>query len=416
MDVGGRAYNGIDNLSRLPDELLLRIISLLPIKDAVGTSILSTRWRYLYASMSNFLLDFRYNEVANPLGPMNILDRLFYFRDRCPINKFYISWSVSKHLHPLHIQGWIQAVMWHGIRELDLTIPSNVVLPSSLCTCKTLEVLKLDMRSERDMQFRSDFSGLEVPAKVCLPRLKVLYLIEITFPDSDSFNRLFSNCPVLEELTYNFWDNDNGCKLSVSSPTLKKLAIQYMCSEGWSDSFEIIINAPSIVFLGYCVCDVTSHAFLNVQSLVESNIDFEHEFGDHGRYIHAATELFRAMSKIQKLRINCWTLISLKEFSVPIPVFHNMTCLTIAHCEYGLEPLPDLLAQCESLETLVFEIVSFLPLKDAVHTSIPLRRWRYLYTSRSNLIFDFGGVNDFISIAQSYKLLILYALKGGYML
>lgn len=49
-------------------------------------------------------------------------------------------------------------------------------------------------------------------------------------------------------------------------------------------------------------------------------------------------------------------LQSLKEFSVPIPVFHSMTCLTIAHCEYGLEALPYLLARCESLETLVFEV------------------------------------------------------------
>jgi len=37
-----------DEISSLPDDLLIQILLLVPIKDAVGTMILSKRWRYVW--------------------------------------------------------------------------------------------------------------------------------------------------------------------------------------------------------------------------------------------------------------------------------------------------------------------------------------------------------------------------------
>ena len=47
-----------DLICELPDELVLKILSLLPSKDVVATSVLSKRWHSLWKEMKTF----RYND------------------------------------------------------------------------------------------------------------------------------------------------------------------------------------------------------------------------------------------------------------------------------------------------------------------------------------------------------------------
>lgn len=147
---------------------------------------------------------------------MKTVDILFYFRNnRCPIDTSDPGWPISMKLHPSHIQRWIHAVMWHGIRNLILVIPATVRLPSSLCTCKTQEFLLVHMMPVSSSESKSNPS-LEVPAKVFLPNLKVLELEDLIFSDADSLNRLVSSCPVIEDLYCCLRFND--CKLNISNP------------------------------------------------------------------------------------------------------------------------------------------------------------------------------------------------------
>ena len=47
----------LDRLSDLPDDVICHIISLLPIKETVPTSILATRWRDLFSLISTLNID-----------------------------------------------------------------------------------------------------------------------------------------------------------------------------------------------------------------------------------------------------------------------------------------------------------------------------------------------------------------------
>lgn len=68
IEVQNNKTKVTDRLSGLSDKILCHILSFLPSKYTVGTSILSTRWRYLWTSAP--VLDFDdslrlYNDTAN---------------------------------------------------------------------------------------------------------------------------------------------------------------------------------------------------------------------------------------------------------------------------------------------------------------------------------------------------------------
>ncbi|XP_022751607.1 LOW QUALITY PROTEIN: FBD-associated F-box protein At4g10400-like [Durio zibethinus] len=139
-------------ISDLPYVVLCRILSFLPTEEAVRTSILSTRWRYLFSED-----DRRVNSF------MNFVDRVLFFHKVTRIERFRLRCS---HGVDSLVYGWISAALWHNLEELDLCISSNdefISLPVGLFTCKMLVVLKLD-----------SCLVLNVPSNVCFPSLKTI--------------------------------------------------------------------------------------------------------------------------------------------------------------------------------------------------------------------------------------------------
>ncbi|GLT37809.1 hypothetical protein SLA2020_121020 [Shorea laevis] len=348
----GKQCSGMDNFSRLPDELVLCIISLLPMKDAARTSILSSRWRYLYASSSN--LDF--DSGSNYIDFVEFVDRVFFLRKGCRINRFClrICCTETRDSCVSRIREWIIAVMRLDVRELELSLDTELLLllPPSLFTCETLVVLKLSVCPESG-EDGSDECSLKVPANVCLPSLKVLHLVDFTFSD-DCHKRLFSNCPVLEDLKCSF--KESNWKFVVCNPTLKRLTIT--SSENLDGRSEIVVDAPGLDYLELSVWDVYSCTFLNVQALTKANVRFlcdEWDSQDE-TYKNAVANLMKAISNIQTFHICNSTLFEFNYIGIPIPKFNNITHLTIASYEvWGFPELQYILAACTSLETLVLK-------------------------------------------------------------
>lgn len=49
--------NQDDRISELPCEILVNVLSLLPLKEAAGTSVLSRRWRHVWESTMKLNFD-----------------------------------------------------------------------------------------------------------------------------------------------------------------------------------------------------------------------------------------------------------------------------------------------------------------------------------------------------------------------
>jgi hypothetical protein len=147
-----------DRISALQDDLLHRILSFLPTKEAAATIILSKRWKPL-------------------LSIINLDDK--HFPDPSTFLQMFNSFTtiIDKTLLPIHS---FQLICRNHYCKDDI--------PTFVLTTKFLSVLKLTRLQLDDFHY------------VDLPSLKFLRLESVTFALYSYMVKILSACPVLEEL------------------------------------------------------------------------------------------------------------------------------------------------------------------------------------------------------------------------
>ncbi|XP_059670938.1 F-box/FBD/LRR-repeat protein At5g22660-like [Cornus florida] len=261
--------NGDDRISSLPDSLLVHSLSFLPTKYAVGTSVLSSRWKCLWASVPNLDFDANLHLDLSSSDFMNFIERVLLNHNLSGIQKFrlscdndYIDIDISR------IYTWISAAVKRGVQELDLQIsPSgqDLDLPFSLFTCPTLMVLKLGNEIRFDVPYPARFRNL-----------KILH-VSICFHGNDLARNLFSNCPVLEDLLL------EGTVLScekltfdVFTPALKSSKLKFTTLVDdllFDNSYKIVINAPVLEYLNLQDDYIHCYMLNNLSSLAKADIN-----------------------------------------------------------------------------------------------------------------------------------------------
>ena len=187
-----------DRISTLPDSVLCHILSFLETKQAVATSILSNRWKYLWLSVP--VLDFSITRLTDKDDNFRFNDFVYSVllsRDATvSIKSFrlYVIYDYNEHV-TLRIPSftkWINIVLQRGVEYLDLHVDIYgwPILPNTIFNCTTLVVLRLNF-------FWIDPSCSSV---LLLPSLKTLHLQFTTFPKHQDFMSLLGNCPNLEDL------------------------------------------------------------------------------------------------------------------------------------------------------------------------------------------------------------------------
>ncbi|TYH18554.1 hypothetical protein ES288_A05G281100v1 [Gossypium darwinii] len=183
-----------DRISNLPGHVIYQILSRLPIRDAVRSSVLSRKWRYKWAKIpclvfDNHCLNFSSQDqsfIKNKL--VNIIDHVLLLHNG-PIHKFKLSHRDL--LGVTDIDRWILCISRSSIKEVVLEIWKGQCYkpPSCLFNCQNLVHLELfNCLLEPPLMFKG------------FKNLKSLDLQHITITQ-DVFEKLVSSCPSLERLT-----------------------------------------------------------------------------------------------------------------------------------------------------------------------------------------------------------------------
>ncbi|XVF87613.1 hypothetical protein PTKIN_Ptkin18bG0134100 [Pterospermum kingtungense] len=290
---------------------------------------------------------------------MCFVDRVLFFRNTS-IEKFSLNCSSS--VDTSRVYGWLSTALLHRVQHLDLIIPTGTLsLPDFPFTCRTLVTLKLGY----DLL-------LNVPNDVYLPNLKTLHLKTITFPDDNSFQRLFSGCIGLEEMIMESCSLHNIRKFSVSRHSLKRLSLYYLIFN--STKLWIVIDTPMLVHFQYLTCEAAQYA-LKMSSLVSAHIGGILQPLDY--YEADFTTVFSGISNAQSLTLES-NILKVLLSCESVPVFSNLVQLKIIgsgmpeDCFYLVmgKGHANVLRDSPQLRDLDFfeEVVYYLP--EQVHSSL----------------------------------------------
>jgi hypothetical protein len=213
-----------DRISCLPGHIIDNILSRLPIKEAVRTSVLSSKWMNKWHTIPNLVFDrkcvsaiasqdplvfeSKYLKIVNHVlllhnGPINI----FKFSD---CGRDLISESLVT-----DIARWIRHLSAGSIKELVLEVcieeRYKFKLPRCLFSCQSLHRLKL---YSGWLKPPSTFQGFR--------NLKILELYHITITQN-ALEKLISRCPILEHLT--LIGLDDLTEIKIHAPNLKIFGI-----------------------------------------------------------------------------------------------------------------------------------------------------------------------------------------------
>ncbi|KAL6888481.1 hypothetical protein ACP4OV_009507 [Aristida adscensionis] len=195
-------------LSDLPMDILYSIVSRLPIREAVRTSILSKHWKYVWCCRPNLMFTFRsmvYKEGSKvPRPRYSISEHIFIQRVNAVLEQ-HTGYGVKKmevHFSPLnmehkdHIDRWVRFAIASKTSQLvlDLQVQRSTKEPYNFSfqlfdaiSASHLQSLKLCSLS------------LNQPANIkVLVNLKKLELVDVNITDDELNKLVLSSCNVLE--------------------------------------------------------------------------------------------------------------------------------------------------------------------------------------------------------------------------
>ncbi|KAL1207143.1 putative F-box protein [Cardamine amara subsp. amara] len=248
----------LDLISSLPDVILQHILSLIPTKFAIRTTVLSKRWRHVWSHTPSLYF------------PRD----LYRFRLKADsINKTLTCYKAPKIItfnlcsiyidHLPYIDGWIEFAMSRNVENLSLKFDFNsgkrYKIPEFFYINSSVKQLRVEA-------VELSFHDMIPKCSVSWTSLKKLHLRYCKLSD-ESLAKILSGCPILESLTLYLCDKVRVLDLS------KSLRLRVLVIDG-----DIWVPGPTQIVAPHIHCLRLRNSQLpctlvDVSSLTEAKLD-----------------------------------------------------------------------------------------------------------------------------------------------
>lgn len=242
---------GIDFLSNLPEPVKVKILALVPLKEAVRTSVLSKRWRQTWFGIPSLIIHEEELGVQSLTELIELVDHLL-FSHTDSIDKFELVVAQRRHRFSIEedLDVWINTLLRKHVHELVLNLGyAPLDIPSRIFSLPDLEALHL--RGCKINNMPKNFDGFK-----WVHTLK----LENIGHEGTEIERLVSGCPLLTHfllVTDQMFDD-----LTIRSPNLLELKIV-------AEFKELHLETPKLVTL---FASLTEGFLREVQSKYKNNI------------------------------------------------------------------------------------------------------------------------------------------------
>ncbi|CAA0830129.1 Unknown protein [Striga hermonthica] len=352
MDANKKSTPTIDRLSSLPDDVICKILSLLPTITSVSTSVLARRWRDLWAhvpvlhfdeghfvlysvgraqNISEVVINNAVNDVLSAHKSPTIDTFRICLTDMCGYDDF---------------EDWMVTVVARKVRNLDVFLETS--LPQTIFSCETLVDLSLSSC------YIPDFGDVSLPA------LRKLKLEMVGYESYKTLPNLLSGCPVLEELEMEMlFEEDHSNHCDIASLTLKRLSISCTsieCSYNLdAQPCESMLETPALRFLQLYHVSPPEVTACALASLTEAKLDFDLgiQMGPSSR---SMLEFVGKLCGVRSLTLTTGFMnITASELSILNVKFPNLTKLALEKAHGGFVSF--FLENADNLEVLAITLL-----------------------------------------------------------
>ncbi|KAK9684477.1 hypothetical protein RND81_10G212400 [Saponaria officinalis] len=268
-----------DRLSSLPSDIMVTILSLLPLKSAISTSILSRSWRYLWTHISAlrftspyYVTNKFYLDMFRPLGRMSW--QKIYTLELIISTQTIISTASRINIIEL---GYCLLCIGHSIKEFKpkFEIYDYMInVPPYIFELQSIEVLELGGLGIRNREINYK-----------LPKLRKL-VIDIGGFDLECLENLVKSCPMLEILRANVDVKENlAYPIEIISRNLKWVCIILIGARQYftQGKKKVVFDAPKLEYLEFNSPIMLEFCFLKTPSrLLRAKLSSEDDESNSG--------------------------------------------------------------------------------------------------------------------------------------